>query len=80
MINLFIRIMSLVSTCAVVIVSGAVAARNADAASLKVAYAHVLGEGTLDTANSKNVVEMGGGNHKMRSRLSPMTPLLQAKV
>lgn len=54
--------MSLVSTCAVVIVGGAVSARNADAASLKVAYAHVLDDGTLDTGNSKNVVEMGGGN------------------
>jgi hypothetical protein len=62
MINLFIRIMSLVSTCAVVIVGGAVSARNADAASLKVAYAHVLDDGTLETGNSKNVVEMGGGN------------------
>jgi len=26
------------------------------------AYAHVLGNGTLDTANSKNVVALGGGN------------------
>ena len=28
----------------------------------QVAYAHVLGNGTLDTANSKGVVAMGGGN------------------
>ena len=28
----------------------------------KIAYAHVLGNGTLDTARSKNVVSMGGGN------------------
>ena len=28
----------------------------------KIAYAHVLGDGTLDTARSKNVVAMGGGN------------------
>ena len=27
-----------------------------------VAYAHVLGNGTLDTANSKNVLAMAGGN------------------
>jgi hypothetical protein len=28
----------------------------------RVAYAHVLGNGTLDTARSKNVVAMAGGN------------------
>lgn len=30
--------------------------------AMDVAYAHVLGNGTLDTANSKNVSAMGGGN------------------
>ena len=62
MFNLFIRPISVLSTCAMVIVGGAVSARNADAAPTKVAYAHVLGDGTLDTPNSKNVVSIGGGN------------------
>jgi hypothetical protein len=54
---------SILSTCAVVmIVGGLVAAEDATGAPLKVAYAHVLGNGTLDTANSRNVVAMGGGN------------------
>src|SRR6516225_8421448 len=47
----------------VVLVGGAVLALNAYAAPpLQVAYAHVLGNGTLDVANSKNVVAMDGGN------------------
>jgi hypothetical protein len=37
-------------------------ARSAYAAGPSVAYAHVRGDGTLDTVNSKNVVAMGGGN------------------
>ena len=54
---------SILSTCAVVmIVGGLVSADNATAGPLKVAYAHVLGDGTLDTANSKNVVAIAGGN------------------
>jgi hypothetical protein len=62
MIKLSVRMIPVLPSCAIVIVAGAVWARNADAAALKVAYAHVLGDGTLDTANSKNVVEIGGGN------------------
>src|ERR1700693_4892363 len=62
MINTYMRNIS-ISTCAVMLnVSGLVSAECANAASLKVAYAHVLGSGALDTANSKNVVKMGGGN------------------
>ena len=37
-------------------------ARTAYAARPSVAYAHVRGHRTLDTANSKNVVAMGSGN------------------
>ena len=35
---------------------------TSDAASPNEAYAHVLGSGTLDTANSKNVTALAGGN------------------
>jgi hypothetical protein len=46
-----------------VLVGSTVLALNANAAPpLQVAYAHVLGNGTLDAANSKNVVAMDGGN------------------
>ena len=37
-------------------------AQSAGAAGTIVAYAHVNGNGTLDTANSKNVVKMEGAN------------------
>ena len=55
---------SILSACALVMIfSGLVSAENATAAPLKVAYAHVLGDGTLDTANSRNVVAFqAGGN------------------
>ncbi len=42
--------------------SGVTYACNGMSAALDVAYAHVLGDGTLDTVNSKNVVAMAGGN------------------
>ena len=63
MIKLSLKTITLLfAPCAMLAIAGAVSARNADEAPPKVAYAHVLGDGTLDTANSKNVLEMGGGN------------------
>ncbi len=48
--------------CGVAIVGVAMLAQTASVAGPRVAYAHVRGDGTLDTANSKNVVGMSGGN------------------
>jgi len=62
MINAFMQNISVLSTCAVITVSDGVLTESAKAAPLQVAYAHVLGNGTLDTANSKGVVAMAGGN------------------
>lgn len=62
MVKFSLRKMYILSTWAVVFSIGGLSARNADAESPKIAYAHVLGDGTLDTANSKNVMEIGGGN------------------
>src|SRR5262245_28517030 len=45
--------------CAGMAIGIGVAVRPAEA---RTAYAHVLGDGTLDTANSKNVVAIAGGN------------------
>ncbi len=45
--------------CGVIV---AVSAQIGCTAAPTLAYAHVRGDGTLDTANSKNVVGMGGGN------------------
>jgi hypothetical protein len=62
MANASARTLPFLSTCAVVIVSTVVVSPvNAAADSLKVAYAHVRSDGTLDTANSKNVVAMVHG-------------------
>jgi hypothetical protein len=47
--------------CTVAVVADVALARPASAQG-SVAYAHVRGDGTLDIANSKNVVAMGGGN------------------
>jgi hypothetical protein len=54
---------ALLFICTVAVVADAALARPASAQG-SVAYAHVRGDGTLDTANSKNVVAMGGGNGK----------------
>jgi hypothetical protein len=62
MIKLFLRAMVILSTWGIVIFVGGMLAQNAAAESPKIAYAHVLGDGTLDIANSKNVTEIGGGN------------------
>jgi hypothetical protein len=62
MIKLSLRAMFILSTLAIVIFFGGMSAQNADAEAPKIAYAHVLGDGTLDIANSKNIVEIGGGN------------------
>jgi hypothetical protein len=56
------RISMITSTLAIVTCVGGMSAQNADAEPPKIAYAHVLGDGTLDIANSKNVMEIGGGN------------------
>lgn len=45
--------------CVETVIASGVAVRRAEAAT---AYAHVLGDGTLDTAHSKNVVAIDGGN------------------
>lgn len=59
----FMKQWAVISTCAaLIIVGGLVSACNPTAAPLNVAYAHVLGNGTLDTANSKNVVAIAGAN------------------
>jgi hypothetical protein len=78
------------STLAIVTCVGGMSAQNADAEPPKIAYAHVLGDGTLDIANSKNVMEIGGGtvyiasssllNPKTPSPRSPVTPPPQTKV
>jgi hypothetical protein len=50
------------STSAVIVAVGAAACRTAYAGPApQVAYAHVLGNGTLDAANSLGVVTIGGG-------------------
>ena len=59
--------MTLFNLLVVACIGGAIAVDTwpdgiAYAAGPSVAYAHVNGSGTLDTANSKNVVKMGGGN------------------
>jgi hypothetical protein len=60
--NASMRTLYFLSTCAmVVVVSGVVLPVHADTGSLKVAYAHIRSDGTLDTANSKNVASMVHG-------------------
>jgi hypothetical protein len=68
-----VRTNVILSACALVIVGGALSVREAKAADLEVAYAHVFGNGTLDTANSKNVLKIGGGNGLYCFKL-PFTP------
>ena len=48
--------------CGATIVGAAMLAQTACGPGPSLAYAHVRGDGTLDTTNSKNVVAMGGGN------------------
>jgi hypothetical protein len=45
-----------------IVIGNAMLARGAYAAGPSFAFAHVRGDSTLDAANSKNVVAMGGGN------------------
>ena len=63
MMSLFMKKGSSLSICAAVLgLSGLITACNPTPAPITVAYAHVLGNGTLDTANSKNVVAMAGSD------------------
>ncbi|HEY6248854.1 MAG TPA: hypothetical protein VI685_02775 [Candidatus Angelobacter sp.] len=61
--NLFAQRIFTVCACIVAIVGSAGLAPDVNAAPpTAIAYAHVLGNGKLDAANSKNVVALGRGN------------------
>jgi hypothetical protein len=62
MMNVSLRKISFISACAAILISGVGSSDGANGAELKVAYAHVFGNGTLDTANSRDVVAMAGDN------------------
>lgn len=56
------KLLARLLVCGTVVFAAAAPTTNASAAGTKIAYAHVRGDGTLDTANSKNVSAMAGGN------------------
>ena len=56
--NLFAQRVFVLPTCVVVMIGAA----SCNRPPVQVAYAHVRSDGTLDTAKSKNVIAIGGGN------------------
>lgn len=61
--NLSARGLLILFACAVVGIASAASIRSGGGTPpLEVAYAHVLGDGTLDRANSRGVVRMAGGS------------------